>query len=131
MSQNENQNRSTFTGFIVHYEDGRKVREKENFFSQTLKKVCATNWTEINKELIIKIELYWNGEKKIDVTKEEFPNIKADDWYFSHRGCYDMSSRQIKILSRNIGYREKGLLNIFSVMEDTGEIRISTRADKK
>lgn len=119
------------TGFVVTYEDGTRIVEKENYFSKRLDKKCATNWAEIDKSKIASLQLYWRGELMETIQKspsETHSNeLEAKDWFFSHKGYMDMASRSVKIISRNIGYTENNIIHITSVMEDTGEILRSTR----
>ena len=117
-----------FTGFIAYTKEGYEIREKELFYSKRFKKNLATNWDEINKDSLIKLELHWRNNFKVDVSTEEFPFIKPDDWYFSHSGAMDLKTRKVQIVSRNIGYKKDGILQIFSVYEASGIVRIHSRA---
>lgn len=130
MSPKEN-SRLKFTGFVATYDSSRVIYEKENYFSKKLNKQCATNWQEIDKSKLTELNLLWNGEVKASITLDEFDHIKPEDWYFSHSGYFDMGSNKIVVVSRNIGYRKDGVLNIFSVAEDTGILKIQMRADKR
>jgi hypothetical protein len=120
------------TGFVVTYEDGTKIIEKENYFSKKLNKKCATNWAEIDKSKIASLQIYWRGELMETIQKSPSDThtnqLEANDWFFSHKGYMDMASRSVKIISRNIGFIENNILHITSIMEDTGEIIRSTRA---
>jgi len=129
MSPREGNSRKSFTGFIAYYDDGRKLREKENYTDSNGKN-HATNWFEIKKDKLVALELLWRGESKISIAKDEYPFIKADDWFFSQLGYQDMSNREIKVIARNIGYVKDGILQIFTVDEDNGNLRISTRDAK-
>jgi len=124
-----------FTGFVVTYLDGKKVLQKENYFSKKLNKKCATNWSEIDKSKITSLELFWKGESKVKIdqcpSSTHKETLTAKDWFFSHRGYLDMGTQKIKIISRNIGYIEDNILYITTVQEDTGEIHRSTRAAHK
>jgi len=118
---------SDYTGFIAHYDNGRSIKERENFYSSKLKKKCATNWQEIDRTRLVALELVWHGQSKATVQKPPDP-FTPDQWFFSHSGCMNMNSRKIIVVSRNIGYVKDGIVHITSVMEDTGIIRIWTRA---
>jgi hypothetical protein len=127
------ENKKNFTGFEVIYKNGKKIYEKNNYYSRKLKKKCATNWREIEKEKIKSLRLYWNGEIKVQIDKENnelHKEIKSENWYFSHTGYFDTSINKIKIISRNIGYKEDNLLYLFKVMEDTGEVIFKTEIIK-
>jgi hypothetical protein len=120
------------TGFVVIYDKGNKIYEKENYFSKRLNKKCATNWAEIDKNKISSLELHWRGDCKATIYKvssDTHSNIlEAKDWFFSHRGYLNMGTRKIVIITRNIGYIENNILHITSVVEETGEILRTTRA---
>ena len=121
-----------FTGFLITYESGSKIYEKENYFSKKLNKKCATNWAEIDKSKISSLELLWNGESKAIIHKKasdvHTKDLGASDWYFSHKAYLNMGDRKVVIISRNIGYIEDNILHITSVQEKTGEISMSVRA---
>ena len=125
MRQNENRN---FTGFIATYEDGSTVEQKENFFSKKQNKKCKTNWLDIDKGKLVKLELFWKGVPSASISKEDHPYISPDDWFFSHTGYMDIHSRNIKVLDRNIGFKKDGILTVFSVHEDNGFVKVDTRA---
>jgi len=124
--------KESFTGFVIIYDDGSKIYEKENYFSKKLNKKCATNWAEIDKSKISSLELHWKGACKALINKiptnDPVKKLEAKDWFFSHRGYQDMGTRKIKVISRNIGYINDNILYITSVLEDTGEITRSIRA---
>lgn len=130
----EEEKRVDFTGFLATYSDG-VVYEKESFYSSKLKKHCATNWDEINKDKLVSLELYWRGVPKVKVCKNPDPKenlgyteLEASQWFFSQTGSLDMAGHKVKVVSRNIGYKLNGICHISSVMEDTGVIRMHSRA---
>ena len=134
MPPKELKDHSPFSGFIAHYETGKAIKEVENFFSKKLNKPCATNWAEIEKRLLCKIELYWNDSLKGVITKEPSKNsfntdhvLAPSDWFFSQKGYFDLGSRTIKVIARNIGYVKDSVTHILSVNEDTGIVHISQR----
>ena len=108
-----------------------KVLEEENFFSIKLNKKCSSNWSEIDKSTINSLELFWCGTPKVKIERSSSSTHKYDltakDWFFSQKGCIDMGTQEVKIISRNIGYKEEGLLHIFSILEGTGELILSSR----
>lgn len=118
-------------GFVATYTTGNKVFEKNDYFSRKLNKKCATNWAEIEKDKLVSLELYWDSKSiiKIDKAPSEMHKFELTpkDWFFSHKGYLDMGTQKVNIISRNIGYIENGILNVFSVMEGSGELIISTR----
>lgn len=120
-----------FTGFVVTYDNGNHVYEKENYFSKKLNKKCATNWAEIDKSQISSIELFWKGKSKAIISKVPSDihekELKAKDWFFSHKGYLEMTPQKVVIISRNIGYIEDNILYITSILEQTGEIQKSIR----
>jgi len=120
-----------FTGFIVIYDNGARVYEKENYFSKKLNKKCATNWAEIDKSKISSIELHWKGELKAFIDKAPSDSHKnelnANDWFFSHRGYLDMGTRKVNVIARNIGFIEDGMVHIITVIETSGETSRSVR----
>lgn len=122
----------SFTGFVVIYDNGSKVYEKENYFSKKLNKKCATNWTEIDKSKISTIELHWKGSCKATLSKGPSDThkkaLEAKDWFFSHGGYLDMGTQKVIVISRNIGFIEDNILYITSVEEKTGKVSITTRA---
>ena len=131
MRPEENKN---FTGFIIYYDNGKIINERENFYSRKLKKKCATNWAEIDKERIQKIELVWRGSYKahIDKTSQDpllpYTTLLPDQWFFSHSGYCDLSTKKVVVVSRNIGYVINNICYIRSVEEATGIVRITQRA---
>lgn len=126
MPRKEGNSRKNFIGFVAYYDDGRKIREKENY-TDKYGKNCATNWSEIKKDKLVALELLWNGESKIKITKDEYPFIQPGDWFFSQLGHQDMSKREIVVIARNIGFIKDGILQVFTIDENTGNLRISTR----
>jgi len=119
---------NNFTGFLATYLNGSTIKQKENFYSKKRDKKSKTNWLGVDKEKLVKLELYWKGVPIASIDKEEHPNINPEDWYFTHTGYMDINNRDIKILSRNIGFKKDGLLTIFSVSEKEGILKVSTRA---
>lgn len=112
-----------FTGFIAYYNNGKFVREKENYLSQTLHKTCATNWAEIDKEQLIALELHWNGQSIVRVDKANNPDITSNDWFFTQSAIFDMTNKKLVVLDRNIGYTKKdGTTQVYSVNEATGRL---------
>ena len=122
----------SFSGFLVTYENGSKIYEKENYYSKKLNKKCATNWPEIDKSKISSLELLWRGESKVTITRSPSElhkkELSAKDWFFSQRAYFDMTNRKTILISRNIGYVEDDIIHITSIMEKTGEISRSVRA---
>lgn len=124
-----------FTGFIAHYDGGRVIKEKENFFSKKLNKKCATNWAEINKKKLKTLELSWKGIIKARIDRDPanksdapYKHLTPDQWFFSQSGFLDLSTKKVVVVSRNIGYVLDGIIHITSVNEDNGLIRIHNRA---
>jgi hypothetical protein len=123
--------KNKFTGFMAYYDHNESVPEKENYFSKSLNKHCATNWSEINKDKLVALSLYWNGEFIIKVAKADNPEIAADTWFFSQTAYLDMKVGHAVVLSRNIGYKKKdGTTQIFSVEEATGRLTSNVRRTK-
>lgn len=127
--------KTEFTGFIAYYDDGKVIKERENFQSKKLNKKLATNWAEINKNKLIALELVWKNQTKVRIdkippkeTQAPYKDIKADEWFFSQKGYVDMGSRDIVVIARNIGYIKDGIINITSVDEKTGIIKMYSRA---
>lgn len=98
------------------------VREKENYFSKELKKICATNWAEINKEKLVALELFWHGQSIIKINKADYPEMTADDWFFTQSAIFEMKNRKLTILSRNIGYKKGDITQVYSVEEASGRL---------
>ena len=115
-----------FTGFIAYY-NNKIIKEKENFFSIKLNRKCATSWAEIDKDKLIALELVWNDEPKIKITKEDYPHIKPSDWFFSQYGYFDLTTRVVKVVARNIGYVKDELLIVYSINEENGVIKVEHR----
>ena len=116
-----------YTGFIAYYDNNIIVKEKENYFSKKLKKKCATNWAEIDKNRLVALELLWHGQSKIKISREEHPHIKSDDWFFTHSGMFNMKNRNVTVISRNIGFKKDNIIQVYSVEEETGILRSSAR----
>lgn len=125
--------KTDFTGFAAHYDNGRVIYEKENFFSNKLNKKCLTSWAEIDKTKLVALELLWHGQFRVKLEKISrdpslYTPIQPNEWYFSQTGYMDMKIRAIKVVSRNIGYVKDHTLYMTSVEEDTGIIRTAVRA---
>lgn len=126
----------SFTGFVAHYTDGRRIYERENFFSDKLNRKCATNWTEVDRDRLAALELVWKGTVKARIDKiptatsfNTQKSLTPPDWFFSQKGYLDMGRRETIVIARNIGYKENGVLHIASVFEETGILRIYDRAE--
>jgi len=137
MPPKELKSRKPYTGFVAYYESGKIIKERESFYSKSLDKKCATNWAEIDKEKLIKLELIWQGQSKGFVSRapsEQSFNKTAftpQDWFFSQKGYYDLGSRQVSVIARNIGYVENGIINVLSVIENSGVVQMCQRAVPK
>jgi hypothetical protein len=134
MSPKEPRGRKPFTGFIAYYANGRLIKERESFFSKKLNKDLATNWAEIDKEQLISLELVWRDEPKARIDKKpsssgfnKSKEIAPANWFFSQKGYMNMGTRKIQVVARNIGYIDDGIINIISVVEETGVVLISRR----
>lgn len=128
---NKNKNvKKNFTGFVAYYDDENIVYEKNNYISSSAGKRKATNWHEINRKKLVALELLWHGESKIKISHKEYPHITPSDWYFSHYGYLNMSTHQVKVLSRNIGYIKDKILTLYCVSEDTGIIKMEHRSNE-
>lgn len=123
-----------FTGFVAHYSNGRTVFEKENYFSKKLSKKCATNWAEIDKEKLVRLELMWKGKIKAAISRtpdgdpHRSKEIGSGDWFFSQKGYFDLATHKVVVISRNIGYVDGNIAHITSVVEETGVVQFYTRA---
>jgi hypothetical protein len=111
------------------------IHEREDFFSDKLSRKCATNWAEIDRDRLSALELSWHGAVKSRIDKiptsasfNVHKTMAPADWFFSQKGYFDMSTKKVVVIARNIGYRENGTLHIASVFEETGIIRIYDRA---
>ena len=131
MPQNDVNQKNRFTGFVVHYEDGTEVFEKESYLSPTLQKLCATSWVEVDKTKITSLELRWQGQSKIILNKDELALTSPDDWFFTQSGYKDSTKNDIVVVARNIGYVDNDVIHVFSVEERTGVMRTSIRANRK
>lgn len=125
MSQKE----LSFTGFIAHYANKSLVKEKENYYSNKLKKKCATNWSEIDKNQLVALELLWEGKSIIKIDQKSYPHIKSENWFFTQTGIYDLKERKVKVLARNIGFKKDKIIQVYSVEEETGILRTSVRGN--
>jgi hypothetical protein len=123
MCQKENK----FTGFVAYYSAKKAVLEKENYLDKKTGQKKATNWSEIDKSKLNALELLWRGESKIKIDKKDHPHIGPDDWFFTHTAYFDMAKQRITIVGRNIGYRKNGILQVYTVVEDTGILKSSVR----
>jgi hypothetical protein len=116
-----------FTGFVAYYDNGNTVKERNNYLCAKTSNVKSTNWSEIDKERLVALELFWNGESKIKIDKIRYPDLKPSDWYFSHLGSLDMNSHKTIVVSRNIGFIKDELLTVFCVQEQSGVVKIDNR----
>jgi hypothetical protein len=113
----------SFTGFKAYYDNGVSVKEKENYFSKDLNKICATNWIEIDKKKLVALELLWNDQSIIKLDKTDYPTLTPDCWFFSQSAIFEMKGKKLTILSRNIGYKKiDGTTQVYSVEEATGRL---------
>jgi hypothetical protein len=115
------------TGFIAHYANGSIVKEKENYTNKKLQKKCATNWSEIDKNQLVALELLWHGKSIIKIDKKDYPHIKPEDWFFTQTGIFELKDRKVKVLARNIGFNKDKIIQVYSVEEETGILRTSVR----
>jgi len=107
-------------GFLVTYEDGTEVQEKNNFWSERHQKVSATNWLDIDKDRIKTLQLFWKGKVRVSLCKED---CSPEKWWFSHTGSLQTSGdSRVVIVSRNIGYIREGRRYIYRVMEESGAL---------
>jgi len=114
---------------VAVYKDGTVVPERENYYSERLRKKMATNWLEVDKSAVERLEIHWRGRKMASISKAEHPEIKPSDWFFSHTGCLDMSTHSVRVVARNIGYRDRsGLTNVISILECDGTMKGYARA---
>jgi hypothetical protein len=134
MSLKELKDRRPFTGFVAYYNDGKIIKERENFDSKVLSKKCATNWAEIDREKLIKLELVWENQPKGFITRAPTENsfntsytLNPQDWFFSQKGYYDLGDRHVVVVARNIGYVTDGIINILSVVEKSGVVHMYRR----
>ena len=119
---------NTHTGFVAHYESGSQKLELDYFINREGERK-ATNWYEVNLEKLQTLELLWHGESKVRVSKEDIPGINPEDWYFTCSGTADIANPDKPIIiARNIGYRKGKILFLFTVEEDTGNVRTHTRS---
>lgn len=111
------------------YKDGTVVPERENYHSERLRRKMATNWLEVDKASIERLEIHWRGSKMASIKKADHPDITPSDWFFSHTGCLDMATHSVRVVARNIGYKDRsGLTNVISIRESDGTMRGYTRA---
>jgi hypothetical protein len=117
------------TGFLAKYKDGTTLEQKTFYFDEALNKECATNWHDVDKSKLSSLELFWKGSYKISVDLADNPEMLPEDWFFSCTGTADISGSNPKIIARNIGFRKNGVLLVFTVDEETGNLHSSTRKD--
>jgi hypothetical protein len=125
-----------FTGFKAYClikKEGEKdkeivITEQNNFFDETLKRTCATNWHQVDKENLKTLELWWHDERKAIV--EDKP--KEFEWVFFHTGSMASSDPGPVIISRTVGYKKPSKaphagedIHYFTVDEITGEFTYS------
>lgn len=118
---------NNFTGFIAHYGDKKTVHQKENYIDKKTGQKKATNWSEIDKTKLTALELVWRGESKIKIDKRDYPHIGPDDWFFTHTANFDMAKQRVAVVGRNIGYKKDGVLQVYTVVEETGILKSSIR----
>ena len=116
------------TGFVAYYESGMVVCEENTYFSKSSGRTKATNWSEVEKDKLVALELLWNGEIKARVDKVKYPHLTPSDWYFSHYGSLEMSTHKTQVVSRNIGYYKDSLLTLFRVEEKSGVLNVEHRS---
>jgi hypothetical protein len=128
MPQKESKNQNKFTGFLAYYDDGKIVQEREDYFSKPLNKQCATNWAEINKDKLSALELIWQDQPKIKIDIKDYPHIKPADWFFTQSAYFEMKSRKLTIVARNIGFKKDNIIQVYSIEEATGTLSSSVRS---
>jgi hypothetical protein len=121
------QKEDKFTGFVAHYGKKKTVLEKENYLDKKTGQKKATNWSEIDKDKLTALELLWHGESKIKIDKKDHPYISSDDWFFTQTAYFDMTKQKIAVVGRNIGYKKDGVLQVYTVVEETGILKSSIR----
>lgn len=120
------QNDHNYTGFVAHYGPKKTVLEKEDYINKSGQRK-ATNWSELNKEKMTGLELVWRGSSKIRIDKKDYPHIGPDDWFFTQTAFFDMKEQKVKVVGRNIGYKKDGIIQVFTVEEQTGILKSSVR----
>lgn len=123
------QKENNFTGFVAYYGDNKIILEKENYVDKKTGQKKATNWSEINKDKLTALELIWHGESKIKIDKKEQSHIGPDDWFFTQTAFFDMTKQQIVVIGRNIGYKKGGVIQVYTVVEETGILSSSIKHD--
>jgi hypothetical protein len=107
-------------GLKVTLLGGKVVWEKNNYWSDKQRKILATNWSEIDKDKIEAMALYWKGRLALYLTKAEH---LPDKWVFSHTGMLQTGvSQNVQIVSRNIGFERGGIRYMFRVSEADGRL---------
>lgn len=115
-----------FTGFIAYYGPKKSVKEKENFINKD-GVAKATNWYEIDKDKLTALELVWKDEPKITIDKKDYPHIQPNDWFFTQTAYFDMQKQETVVISRNIGFKKDGYIQVYTVEENTGILKSSMR----
>ena len=115
------------TGFLAYYPD-KEVKEENYFFNASLGHICATNWNFIDRDKIIRLDLWWHGimkcsiETGIDLWWHGHSDKKASEWIFYHTGCIEPPFNKTQIISRTIGLKNPQKTIFYTVNENTGEL---------
>jgi len=105
------------TGFVAHYRSGELVFER-NWYTDSQNRIRATNWSEVNLDQVIRLELRWQGEPRAILDLEDLE--KHSEWIFFHTGIFDGKNNSIQ--SRSIGFMAGGEQYLATVDEKTGHL---------
>lgn len=105
------------TGFVVRYRSGELVFER-NWYTDSQNRIRATNWSEVNLDQVIRLELWWRGEPRAIFDLENLEKIS--EWIFFHTGISE--GKKSSIQSRSIGFTAGGERYLATVDEKTGHL---------
>lgn len=108
-----------FTGFIACYENGKYLKEENNFQDKDINKTCATNWHKVDKTYLSELEIWWHSKFKGRISKKNYPTLFK--WVFYHTGISDFN-KGFSIYSRTIGCIDNSGEHLITVREISGTV---------
>lgn len=98
--------------------------EQSDIYDPEQNKICATNWHMVNKSDVSTLQIWWHGEMKGELSKEDLP---VKQWIFYHSAVVE-PGKQKEIISRSIGCElDSKTQIIITVNEKTGQAHTTTK----
>lgn len=115
------------TGFMAYFDNNSEpVLERNDYFDEKLGRIAATNWHTIDQSQLVQLEIWWHGQCKNRIVREDIPDLS--EWIFYHSGQTPLGDIDISTVSRTIGFKRlDGTRALCTINEHTGTIMIATK----